>query len=158
MKIRDTKSENLSYKNRNGGEFLVSKDYDGKTLISDGLYTLIKNGVEANSSNSIELSGSEYINISEECSIILPQLTELQGDIPSKSYAQFLMKIKDSSVNKTAVHLVDPLNRVIVSNQSTSSYQGSISAHALGLSQAWKVVMARVFKRPDGTELLHLEV
>ena len=158
MKIRDTKSENLSYKNRNGGEFLVSKDYDGKTTISDGLYTLIKNGVEADSSIEFQLSGSEYINISEECSIILPTLTELQDGVPSKSYAQFLMRIRGSLVDRTAVHLVDPLNRVIVSNQSTSSYQGSISAYALGLSNAWKIVKARVFKRPDGTELLHLEV
>ena len=157
MKIRDTKNENLSYKNRTGGEFLVSKDYDGKTLISDGLYTLIKNGINADGSSSIEVVGSEYILITGECSIILPAITELQGGIPSKSYAQFLIRIS-REVDKSTIHFVDPSNRTIVSNQSSSSYQGSIPASVLGLSNAWKVVTARVFKRPDGSELLHLEV
>lgn len=110
-------------------------------------------GVNVSDDSSVRLLGVQrYYNIQSACRFSLPTTS----GIPEGG-GRWLFHLADN-IQASQVIFIDQQNRTIVTNNSTTAYAGSITGDKMGLSHAWKMVTIRIFKNPQGAEIVYLEV
>lgn len=110
-------------------------------------------GVNVSDDSSVRLLGVQrYYNIQSACRFSLPTTS----GIPEGG-GRWLFHLADN-IQASQVIFIDQQNRTIITNNSTTAYAGSITGDKMGLSHAWKMVTIRIFKNPQGAEIVYLEV